>query len=57
MAAIVVARDKKNILITLPTNCGKTFVGGLLYQYIKQILGKTTIAVVPTEELRAQMIN
>jgi hypothetical protein len=53
----VAALNKKFTIVTLPTAGGKTFVIGLLYSYNKQILNKSVIVVVPSDELKKQMVD
>jgi hypothetical protein len=43
IAAIVMALNKPHTLLSLPTNCGKTMVIGLMAYYITHILKKTAI--------------
>ena len=57
IASIVLALNKKFSILTLPTGCGKTFIVGLIYQYLKKYSNKSVAAVVPNDELRDQMVN
>jgi ERCC4-related helicase len=53
VAAATVALDAPHTLLVLPTNCGKTFIIGVIAHYAIKVCKKTVIIVVPSDELKA----
>ena len=57
MVAIEAALNLPYVLMTLPTNGGKTMAIGMTGQHYTKNKGKTVIVVVPNEQLKIQMRN
>jgi superfamily II DNA or RNA helicase len=57
VSSCIVAFDNKYTLVTLPTGGGKTFIIGLLASYYQQLKKKNVVVMVPSEDLKRQMIN
>ena len=53
IAAIEIALGQRYTLLILPTNCGKTFVGGIIGYYHMHTLKKSVMFVSPNDDLKA----
>jgi ERCC4-related helicase len=53
IAAIEIAARHRYVLLILPTNCGKTFVGGIIAYYNMHILKKSVANITPNDDLKA----
>ena len=53
IAAIEIALGQRHTLLILPTNCGKTFVGGIIGYYNMHTLKKSVMFVSPNDDFKA----